>query len=38
LLEAMYKIFLPCRPLLQRFMPKLPKQPDNDSQNCETDR
>jgi predicted DCC family thiol-disulfide oxidoreductase YuxK len=38
LLEAMYKIFLPCRPLLQRLLPKLPKQPDKDPQGCETDR
>jgi len=38
LLETMYKIFLPCRPLLQRYMPKLPNQLDKDPQDCETDR
>ena len=38
LLEVMYKIFLPCRPVLQRFMSKLPKQSKNDSQDCETER
>ena len=38
LLEVMYRVFLPCRPFLQRLMPKLPNQPNEDSQNCETDK
>ena len=38
LLEVMYKIFLPCRPLLQRFMPELPEQNNNDPQHTESDR
>ena len=38
LLEVMYNLFLPCRPLLQHFMPKLPKQLDKDQQDCKTDQ
>ena len=38
LLEIIYKIFLPCRPLLQRCMPKLVNHYDNKPCDCETDR
>ena len=36
LLERAYKIFLPCRPLLQRCMPQTLKSPVSDSQSDET--
>ena len=37
-LELIYRGFLPCRPFLQRFMPKLPKQADKNPLHRETDR
>ena len=35
-LESGYRIFLPCRPLLQRCMPKTLKQPGSDPRVSET--
>ena len=36
LLERAYKIFLPCRPLLQRCMPQILKSPVGDKHSGET--
>jgi len=36
LLERAYKIFLPCRPLLQRCLPQTPKSPVGDKHSGET--